>query len=301
MRRHMLRELPVDRTATLRDLPFRALHTVYATWRVRVPHATPRTVHFSRELLATADGFTDADGLATTVREIAEGRDLSPRMSTAIEHAYRLEPPPLLARNTSRGRQYDGLLADWGIHHVHLGVAPHPRQRQFVGRTGYVLFAVFGPADAYVVDLQRHESDGANWSALSILEIIVSNWPDAGIVVPAHTDMRLQHGNWSDEERQQLRVAGIAGGAVEIDGQVWMAGGGGQSLAGSPMAVGQHSMAISWLLAGYDPTERDLGEQLRGMAFKHDVSDGPWQPVVDCENFGFFCDGLFVEYGSLLP
>ena len=247
------------------------------------------------------DSFPEAGGLAAAVREIAEGHDLRPRLSTSIDYAYTLEPPTALARRKSRGRHYDGLLADWGIHHLHLGVTPHPHQRGFIRRTGHVLFAAFQPSDAFLVDLQPHESDGANWSALRILEIIARNWPDARILVPTLSGTRLKGGNWLDDERRQMRHAGIAGGAVEIDGAVWVAGGGGQSLGGAPMPVVQHCMAVSWLLSGYEPTETDLHYQLQRMAVEHQVPGGPWQAHVDGENFGFVSGGLFVPYGSLLP
>lgn len=295
----MIRELPTDPTATMRELDFRALHQVYATWRGRVPAPRPRRVHISRELLANPDRARYGDGLADMLREIANGDDLRPRMSTAIGGAYTPNVPPFLARRRHE-RHMDRLLADWGLHHLHLYSEAHRTRQGFLRRSSHVLFVAFLPDDAYLVDLALHESDGANWAALAILQLIVHNWPDAGVLMPSNYVTGLAHGNWSDEDRQELRAAGLAAGAVEIDGRLWVAGLGGQGLTGVPMPVAQHCMGVSWLLSGYQPTEQELSEQLTAMAAKHGVPD-EWHGMVNGEDFGFFSSGVFVRYGSLLP
>jgi hypothetical protein len=294
----MLCELPVDPTATMRELDFRALHQDYATWKSRVPAARPRRVHISPELLANPERRPYGDGLAAAVREIAAGDDLRPRMSTAIEQAYELFVPPLLARRRPRERHVDRLLADWGLHHLHLGHKPHRRQTGFIERSPHVLFAALKPDDAYLVDLAEHESDGANWSALAILEVIVRNWPDAGILLASNFVTGLVGGNRSDEDRQELRRAGVSTGMVEIDGQVWSAGG--QGLTGVPMQVIQHCMGVSWQLSGYDPTEEQVREHLTSAAERHGVPND-WRAVVHGDEYGFSSEGVFAPYGSLVP
>lgn len=293
----MLAALPLDPTATLREQDFRSLHSIYATWRGRVPAAMPRSVHVSAELLANPERIPCGAGLWAVVREIAEGADLRPRMSTAIGCAYVYEPPPLLARRR-RGRQHDLLLADWGIHHLHLSPGHGPNSPEFVGRTGRVLFTAFVGCDAYLIDLRPHESDGANWSELAILETVVRNWPEAGIVQSSEYVLGLKGGNWTDDQRKALRAAGISGG-VEIDGRVWSPGG--QSLMGTPGRVERHCMATSWFLSGFEPTEDRLRDQLSAMALKHGVPDD-WHGHVDGDDVGFLsAGGVFVRYGSLLP
>lgn len=209
-------------------------------------------------------------------------------MSTAIEHAY---GPP------SDRRSLDRLLADWGIHHLHLGTEPHPTRPGFLARTGLVLLVALLEADAYLIDLRPHERDGGNWAELEILRIVVRNWPDAGILRRSNWAVSLTQ-RWSDEERRELRLAGIAGGGVEIDGQVWWAGG--QTLGGTPLSVARHCMATSWFLSGYEPTEDALRGELRAMAEKYRVPD-EWHGYVDGDNYGFISGGVFVRYGSLVP
>ena len=68
--------------------------------------------------------------------------------------------------------QLDGLLYDWGIHHLHLGEtfsAPG-----YVERTGPVLFAIFRKDDVYFIDIRNHEG----WSDKNLLEIVNRNWPE---------------------------------------------------------------------------------------------------------------------------
>jgi hypothetical protein len=296
--RHITRELPTDPTATMRQLDFRSLHQLYATWRGRVPAARPRRIHVSAELLANPNRLTYGDGLAALLSEIARGSDLRPRTSIAIEHAYTAWTPPLLQRRRPSQRHVDLLLADWGLHHLHLGTAPHRTRPEFISRTPHVLFVAFKADDAYLVDVERHESDGANWSALKLLETVVRNWPDAGILTVSHAALGLANGNWSDEERRALRSAGISTGAVEIDGKVWSAGG--QTVSGEPVQVARHCMGVAWQLSGYQPTEGQVRDDLAEIAGKHDVPDD-WRAIIDGEEFGFFSSGVFVRYGSLLP
>jgi hypothetical protein len=296
--RHMMRELPVDPTGTMRELDFRSLHQIYATWKGRVPIARPRRVHISPELLANPAREPYGDGLAAVLREIANGDDLRPRVSTAIEHAYAPFVPPLLARRRPRERHVDRLLADWGLHHLHLGHEPHPKRPEFVRRHRHVLFVAFKPNDAYLVDVAEHESDGANWSALAILEVIVRNWPDEGILFASNSAIDLAGGNWSDEARKDLRRAGLSTGIVEIGGRVWS--GGGQSLTGVSTSVAHHCMGVSWQLSGYQPTEAEVREHLTSAAARHGVPDD-WRAITQGDEYGFYSNGVFAPYGSLIP
>lgn len=262
-----------------------------------MPAAHPRRVHVSHELLANPDRAGYGDGFAAVVREFALGDELRPRMSTAIEHAYAPRGSPLLARRR-RGRHLDRLLADWGIHHLHLHSEPHRKRPEFTRRSPHVLLSAIRPHDAYLIDIRAHESDGANWSELAIRETVVRNWPDAGILQAANYVTGLEGGNWSDEDRRALREAGVSTGIVEIDGRVWLASG--QGLTGIPQPVGTHCMGVSWFLTGYQPTDNELRVQLSAMAAKHGVPDN-WHGHVEGEDFGFVSAGVFAPYGCLVP
>lgn len=298
-RKHMIRALPPDPSATMTALDFRSLHQTYAAWRGRVPSVRPRRVHVSRELLANPDRLSYREGLAAALREISLGADLRPRMSTAVRHAYAPWIPPALARRRPRTMHLDLLLADWGLHHLHLGIGPHPKICGFVARSDHVLFIAFRQDDAYLVDLVRHESDGANWAALAILEVVVRNWPEAGILVPASDFvLGLKGGNWSDADRRELRRGGVSTNMVEIDGRVWSAGG--QGMTGAPTKVMNHCMGVAWCLSGYEPTEEQTRDDLTAVATTHGVPD-KWRAIVHGDEFGFLSDGVFARRGSLIP
>lgn len=121
---------------------------------------TPRRVHVSRELLANPDRAQYGDGLKSDVREIAFGTDLRPRMSTGVDHAYEPWMHPATERKRRDVRHPDRLLAEWGVHHLHLCTSPHPKLSGCKARSRHVLFAVFHRDDAYLIDVYDHESNG---------------------------------------------------------------------------------------------------------------------------------------------
>src|SRR3954454_8339067 len=191
----------------------------------------------------------------------------------------------------------DRLLADWGLHHLHLKTGPHPKLAGFTDRSDHLLFAAFMPDDAYLIDLVRHESDGANWAALHVLEVVVRNWPDSGVLIASNYVTGIKGGNRTDDDRRALRVAGLSTGMVEIEGRVWAAGLRG---AGARLPIAQHCMRVSWIPSGYEPTEDHVGRDLAAIAEKHGQPND-WRAIVYGQDFGFYSDGLFVPYGSLLP
>ena len=74
--------------------------------------------------------------------------------------------------NATKKDKLDGLLYDWGIHHLHLGEtfsAPG-----YVKRTGPVLFAIFRNDNVYFIDIRDH----VGWSDKGLLEIVNENWPE---------------------------------------------------------------------------------------------------------------------------
>jgi hypothetical protein len=292
MRYRMLTAMPPDPTGTVSKKDLWGLVATYATWRRRVPADRPRRVHVSPELLANPVLGQDQNGtkLLSLVREIADGVDLRPRMSIAVEDAYTLPVPAVLERRRDT-RDMDRLLADWGVHHLHLNNVrgQHP---EFVKRSRHVLFAVFQPDDAYLIDLRDHERDGGdNWSALSILETIVRNWPDAGIMLRSSFATGLTQ-QWSDDDRRDLRRAGIAGGTAEIDGEVWTARSFGQTITGQPVVAQRHAMKVHWTIS-----ELDVQAEIAPYALPREA----WTAGVVGDEFGLLNGQTFHSLGSLLP
>lgn len=288
--------MPPDPTARASGISLHSLVLDYGTWRARFPEVIPRRVHISSECWQNPNRADYGDGLAATVKEIALGHDLSPRLSTGVLHTHELVAPLKLVSRPGRQRKdRDLLLSDWGIHHLHLGTerSKHPA---FVERKPHVLFVAFRGLDAYVIDLRAHEPED-NWAELRILEIAIRNWPDAEIVHRPQHVSGIVGGNVSDEDRRALREARVNTG-VESDGEVYMPLG--QSLDGAPMLVTHHAMKVSWILRVLrdDPDEptRTLNER----AAEWGLDPGDWHPTVHADHFGFVNGGVFVPYGSLV-
>ena len=74
--------------------------------------------------------------------------------------------------NATKKDKLVGLLYDWGIHHLHLGETFS--SRNYVKRTGLVLFAVFRKDNVYFIDIRDH----IGWSDKGLLDIVNENWPE---------------------------------------------------------------------------------------------------------------------------
>jgi hypothetical protein len=67
VRAYILSKMPPDASGELAAKPFRELLHIYGNWRGRHPFARPRTVHRSRELLASAEVQTFSAEIAELV------------------------------------------------------------------------------------------------------------------------------------------------------------------------------------------------------------------------------------------
>lgn len=95
----------------------------------------------------------------------------------------------------------DGLLWDYGIHHLHL--SKEVEESGFVKRSDYLLFAIVTQEDAYFVDVRLHPKRGdLGWVRQDLLEIVHSNWPE---LVEAKVLRGVRGTALTDEEKQELR------------------------------------------------------------------------------------------------
>jgi hypothetical protein len=170
---------------------------------------------------ASPRGSEHAAALAAIVAKIEAGEDLSVHLSKAVEE----------------NRGLDRMLADVGVHHLHISDALGPGGLHVV-RGNDLLFVAFKPDDAYLIGIYEHKTD---WARMSIVETMARNWPDTGLVhelsyVIAPTQ------DWSNEERLELQRAGFAGSPVVVDGKVFMTVG--QSFGGTPYSAARLSMVV---------------------------------------------------------
>jgi hypothetical protein len=280
IRERILAHVP-DRSGRLASMELRDLLSEYGTWRSRLISQVPRRCHLSSELLADRRAARQKADLDALVSKIEAGTDLGPHLSDRVWAGHDAEAPALAAREDR-----DLLLADWGVHHLHL--TP--------GNGDDLVFAVFRPEDAYLIGLYRHR----DWARRSILEKLIRNWPDAGLVIRLNGVIGLTN-DWTDRERKQLREAGIAGPMIECDRAVWAAASLGLTLDGTPMRVAQTVMGVSWTLndwrgnltARLAEAERVVNEQLGRTAV------GDWEPAIHGNTAGIMRDGCFVAICEL--
>jgi hypothetical protein len=122
----------------------------------------------------------------------------------------------------------------------------------------------------------------------------VHNWPDAGLMLKADYVLALER-EYTDEERLDLRSAGIAQPMVTIDGKVWAAVALGQTAAGTPSRATQRSSVVMHTFREW----REKGdERLSTIALIHKEATGrsvigPWQIAVADEWIGLVRDGRF--------
>lgn len=236
VRSHAIAKMPPDRTGELTSMPLRQLLGVYWTWRERFPAPRPRKVHRSRELAASQRAQQYSSELAELELKMTAGEDLTPHLSERVETAYMSEQQRSGAPRRRRDADRDRMLAAWGIHHLHLSRAPG--QGGFNARGPDLLYAMFQPDDAYLLGIYTHN----DWARKELVEVIVRNWPDAGLFLKSKY-VQGQTTQFTDADRRALRRANINEVLFEVDGSFYGPAGLGLTGAGGSTAADRRAMA----------------------------------------------------------
>ena len=215
----VLTNLPYDRSdvalvAEISGLPLHELLVVYRNWSSRHVPARPRTIRKSKAFGANSLVQSFATPLGVIFDDIEKGHDITRYLSRLISIGYESRSKPI-----SRRRHLDLMLNEWGVHHLHLSTTLEPDG--FVQRTGPLLFAVFTPDTAYIVDVMDHNG----WYDSHVVQVMADEWPNDGIIHEIKGNDQFQvvglSRQYSDEERAKLRKAGI-NTLVEFGGRVFM-------------------------------------------------------------------------------
>jgi hypothetical protein len=192
-----------------RDVRFR----YFDAQRRRIAPA-PRTIE-------TADDFVcppgHKAGWVALQEKIRNGEDINPHLSK--RHASLLNP--------------DGLLAEWGVHHFHLGVASDPKQPAYVGRTGPLLYALVTDQLFCAINIYSHKS----FEDSGILESIHRNWPE---LISRYRVTSVTGGAWTQAQRRAFRSKNANVFVTTDDGTVY------RPISGGVMASGVNWEAV-WL------------------------------------------------------
>jgi hypothetical protein len=259
MREHMLAELPDDGSGELANMKLSDLLYAFGAYRPRPVSASPRQVYISPELETSARADDHRAELEAIVAKIKAGDDLRPHFSRSIDYPLSL----------------DRMLANLGVHHLHLSQELEPNGR-FVKRTGNLLFVAFRPEHAYLIGIYGHKTD---WALKEILEIVARNWPTIGIVHELRSVVGFEQ-DFDDETRLELQNAGISASGLMVEGKAFTTLG--QTAAGAPVAASMFRMKVVWMLNDWrDNLDERLAEaaQLVDEAAGRKVG-GEWTPII---------------------
>jgi hypothetical protein len=167
--------------------------------------------------LKIADDFScstlDRAGWKGLQDKVRKGEDLNPHLS--LRHASL--------------RNADGLLAEWGVHHFHLGTAPHPTNPAYVGRTGPLVFALVDQQTFCAINVFSHDDC---WEETRIIESIHRNWPD---MVSAYQMNGVTGESLSKPQRRAIRKKNVNVLVTTTDGAVYAPIGGAVGASGLKM------------------------------------------------------------------
>lgn len=220
-----------------------AFHNVHR----RLIAPDPRKVVWSRQLRARAPVLHSfhQTGLAEIERRATAGEDLTPHLS----------------RRVRKTDYYDGLLDDWGIHHLHLGttigtdghVVDPPHGTPW--HNGEILYVYVRPDAIYLLDVLGH---GAHFGNEHLIDVLHSNWPDL-IARYKYPDVYIELiSPPTAEERVDLRRGGVqVPAATTKDGTMYFPLGGGISTS----RMGARNVTESdYLFDTYAELQRGLQE-----------------------------------------
>ncbi|KQW41097.1 MULTISPECIES: hypothetical protein [unclassified Ensifer] len=236
-----LATLPYDRnnnviSAEVHGMNVRALLRAYHNWKTRFVEARPRNLHLSQSFNDNPIAASRKDDLDSLLDKIANGEDITPHLSKRIKTVG--EPS---AKKIGHRKDLDLLLLEWEIHHLHISKDLEP-SGEFVKRGDPLLFVVFRPDDAYVVDLVTHQ----DFNCDAVFRILALEWPAAKL---AHqmTGISLPKGastppGYTEEERQILRN-GAFNSTIVVNGILYMPAGG-LTGAGTSTKASQFASAV---------------------------------------------------------
>jgi hypothetical protein len=257
----------------------------FMNWQSRLVHPHPRQVN-------KADGFDRLPTVLDNQREveelianIAQGDDVTGYLSEDIKQGYCLHPP-----GRKDGKDFDLLLNEWGIHHLHID--PASGKAGFKKRSKELLYTIFGQGVAFILAVAPH----GGWTSRQLIETTVKSWPNQGLFVALNV---LPGRDWTEDEHKGLRKAGVTTAAV-VNDKPWISGITlGLSSALVSVRISKETSRILRSVNQAAEYPEHLARQLMEYAAANDIS-WPARPVINIRWFkgpDRFCFG-FVEEAS---
>ena len=197
IRQWVLKNLPYDRqdaalSVYLNGLDAHGLLVVFHNWAHRLVKPQPRQVRQSMAYRQNPRTAQCASDLAHIIADIEQGRDLTKYLSRDVARA------PVKVPRTARRPDLDLMLSDWGVHHLH--ISSQVEADGFVRRGKRLLFAIFAPNVAYLIDVMKH----GDWTRDHVLEVLATEWPTEGVLHEIRGVAGLKN-QITEEQRATLR------------------------------------------------------------------------------------------------
>lgn len=181
-------------------------------WRVEVSPEVLHSVHLPAH----------HDGVKKVIKDARKGHSLRGYQTT------RLDNP----------NDNDMMLSDWGIHHLHLGTAPHPSKPKYVARTGPLLYVMAVENSLLLLDLLAH----GHWEDVHLIEIVHRRFPWA--LEPYKLEAVSIEFDATSEERRSLRNGGVSTFTKVKDGTTYLPPGGGIASSRRSSSASQAALAM---------------------------------------------------------
>jgi hypothetical protein len=122
---------------------------------------------------------------------------------------------PHLTREHGAVGYRDGLLNEWNVHHLHLGVKPYFKDPFYIDRTKQLVFALITADDFYAINIYRQHGD---WETIDIIESVHRNWPE---IISRYRINGVPGESLNNQGRKQLRGSNIQTFTTVSDGTVY--------------------------------------------------------------------------------
>ena len=206
----------------------------YLNWQSRLIPQQPRNISKSTAFEQNPVARERQAIIAEIINDVKVGNALTKFLSRGVRYGFTL-PRNRDKKQLERRRDLDLLLNDLGIYHLH--ISTEVEADGFVRRGGPIIFAIFKPGRAYLIDIMNY----GDRSCERVILIVVDNWAKEGLVHKLKGVLGTQK-SWTDEERGRLRGAGMST-LISVNGRTFLPGTG-ISTAGTSTAVSLQAMRI---------------------------------------------------------
>jgi hypothetical protein len=227
-----------------------------------------RTVMRSKEFDQNPVVAQRSVAIAQIISDIERGNELTKYLSRRVRTGFALPKNPK-KKELNKLQHLDPLLNDWRIYHLHLSTTVE--SDGFVERDDPLLFAMFRPDTAYLLDVATHGAFADD----RLVQIAIENWPEDQLFLEIKGIIGLQRGHpYTRDERKKLPSARLAS-FIQVGTRVFSPPGG-ISTAGTSSQASIWSIRIMRALRKFE--EHVLADPSPVIAFIREHGASPSDP-----------------------